>query len=450
MPSGYQAQFLDALADRTFRDLLASWIGPEYPGPSRIDPDLQKIDITHQMPSLCPDVGDVPFNWQIKARSKRPREFDSTLLGCRCYRLYVEKRYVQDLAEISRNEPTFYLALAVVSGTDILSLANLPPAVRFEWYTVDLKQYCRTFEWKDPPSYIDIPIQNRLNLALFSLMWGANWVNNYIAPLRLDVRGKPEAVERLLDSLRQDISDLGAQASTLLTEAVPNLEALRDLIAADVFNEYTTRLAILGALRGITAMLLDSSGADQIETYSPEALAGTANLWLFSRTYHEFMRSTQLRGRQNKRLLPVKYNELQSVPRFFLATLFNVRTLYRILGATVRLVRMLEEGGGSDYSYWSDAIGAFEWIHVDSDGHIALDHSRVSARPDDLERLRAAEKGLLTGNGLSLSYGGEFGSLRIDDLSLGLVRPVCLFPPEDHLLEHPSELWSPLRHRVLE
>jgi hypothetical protein len=109
---------------------------------------------------------------------------------------------------------------------------------------------------------------------------------------------------------------------------------------------------------------------------------------------------------------------------------------------------MLKEEGGNDYAYYSGTMNAYHWIQVDSDGHIALNHNRLSARPTDLERLRIAEEGIFPESVLSLSRGGGYGNIRLDDLRLETIKPVCLFPQEDHLLEHPSELWSSRRYPV--
>jgi hypothetical protein len=449
MVGGYEAQYLDGIAERTFKDLLASWIGPKYPGPSRIDADLQKIDITHQMPSLSRDLGSIPFRWRIIAQSQPPRETVSLILGCRCFRLDVGKSYVRDLIDLSLHAPSFYLALAIENRPGDPSLPDHPPADRFRWYVIDLKQYCRKLDWGDPPSCIDIPTHNHLNLLLFSLIWAGNWVSSYLAPLHREISDKPAVVSRLVDSLHIDIDKIGTLTSIYLAEAVPKLDALSGILDRNAFNEYTSRLAIVGSLRGVSAMLHASRGADLIETYSPEALAGSANLWLFSRSYHEFMRVTQIIGRKNKRLLPVAYDNLVSIPRFFLGTLLNVRALYRAIGAEVHLVRVLKEEGNYDHAYYSGAIGSFRWVQVDSDGHITLNHNHLSARPSDLELLRFAEEGLLVGGGPSLSRSGDYGSPRLEDLRLVPVKPVCLFPQEDHLLEHPSELWGSHRYSVL-
>lgn len=449
MARGYEAQYLDRIADRTFRDLLDSWIGSSYPGPSRLEPDLQKIDISHQMPSLSRDIGTLPFNWQIKARTQPPRETDSQVLGCRCFRLYVEQSYIRDLFSLCKSSPSFYLALAIVEYPDGPSLPDRPPTQRFRWYAVDIKQYCEKLDWGRLPSYIDIPIQNRLNLSLFSLMWGANWVDTFVSPLRIDIGLKPVPLELLIRSFRLGISCPGLDAQQLLREAVPHLEELRDNMPERVYANYASRLAIIGSLRGITALLKESPGAERIDTYSPEALAGSANLWLFSRTYHEFMRMTQLRGEQNKRLLPVNAASLSDPPRFFLATLFNVRAFYSILGAEVKLVRKLAEGGGNDYSFWSGAIGEFQWVQVDGDGHISLNDTRMSARREDRDRLNVAEQEVLSEGGLNVSQRGTFGTLRWSDLKLEAIPPVCLFPAEDHFIEHPLELWYPGIYPIL-
>jgi hypothetical protein len=442
MPSGYQAQFLERVAVRTFHDLLDTWIGPDFPGPSRLEPDLQKIDVTHQMPALSGDIGMIPFSWQIKARSAAPREVTSDLVHARAYRLHLERHYVTELAEMSRQTSSLYLALAIVDGLGGTPIAERPPTKRFRWYIVDLKQYCSQFDRQQTPAYVDIPVQNRLNLALFSLLWSAKWVKAYFEPLHLHIVDSPQAIVSLLKSFATELTDLRGQTGILLGDAVPELPRLADVLNPETYHTYAARLAIVGSLRNITAMLLESSGAHRIETYSPEALAGCVNLWLFSRTYHEFMRATQIRGNYNKRLLPFAHSTLDEVPRFFLAALYNVRRLYGTLNAEVAIVQMLGEDGRQDHSYWSDALRAFQWVEVDADGYVRLSESHISATSNDLEFLHDAEGQVVAAHGLSLLRGGTFGGLAYPDLCLESVRPACLFPEEDIFLEHPIELWS--------
>jgi hypothetical protein len=439
LAAGYESLDLGDVAESTFRDLLTSWVPAHDLALAQLVPDRQKIDVRHKMPSLSSDLSDLPFNWQIKATAN-PTEVNSTLLGCRCIRLQLGKDYIKSLIQRVRNEPSFFLALGVVAQAGYLT--DWAPVDRFRWYVLDIKQYCGLLNVDTPPSYIDVPKQNVLNLALFSLIWSAQWVNTYLAPLRRDVSANPEPVQKLITSFHSDISRLGSQTSALVGNAARSIDSLRDVLGEAEYRSYASLLAMFGSLRGVTGMLMGSSGAPLIASYCPEALGGSATLWLFSRFYHEFMRMTQVCGDVNLKLLPVAADDLRIVPRFFQASLFLVRTLYRVFNAQVKLVKMLEEGGGNDYSFYSSAIAPFSWIHLDDSGHISLDKSRLSGRAVDLEQIREAEKDVLTENGLNVRAGGTFGSLGWPDLHLEYEKPVCLFPPEDHLIEHPTELWS--------
>ncbi|HEY0068418.1 MAG TPA: hypothetical protein VGE04_00465 [Chloroflexia bacterium] len=439
--SGEDAQQLGAMAETTFRELLDSWMHPSYSLASQLLPDTQKADVRHLMPSFSSDIGPLSYIWQIKAVSHRPREYESGHLKCTCLRLRLDPKYVRDIMAVAQNEPRFYLALAILKDIGG-SLSDLAPKDRFEWYVVDLGQYCRKLGPADQPSYIDIPTQNRLNLSLFSLIWGANWVDTYFEPLRREIGNKPRTIDKLVRSFQVNPVELGTEASHLLEDAVGSLGSLRDELDAKSYQRFVEPLAITGSLRAIVATLSKGHRAEKIENYCPEALAGTANLWLFSRTYHEFMRLTQLCGESNLRLLPVK-DDLSTLPRFFRATLFNVRTFYSSLEAKVKIVKMLEEDGGSDYSHYSDALDPFPWVHVDPrTGHATIEQSRFSADRDDLEQIRIAEKRLLTDKGINISEGGDFGDLRWPELRLGGRVPVCLFRQEDRYLEHPVDLWE--------
>lgn len=444
MVDGNQAQYIGRIAERTFCDLLDTWVGPNYLCPARLDPDNQKIDICHQMPSLSNDLGNIPFSWQVKARKSSPREINSPYLKCRCYRLDVSKSYIEGIINIADQTPIFYLALAIMSVDDISSLPQIAPGQRFRWYVVNLKQYCSKLDRADIPSYIDIPVQNRLNLALFSLLWASNWVDRFFAPLRYGIPCKPKQINDLTESLKIKLPKLNASiTSTLLNNAIPSIEQLKDVLSPKAYRDFAGPLTIIASLRNVNAMLIESNEASRIETYCPESLAGTASLWLFSTQYHEFMRITQKRSRENKRLLPLEDPLLTNTPKFFLATLFNVRQLYRCLGAKVELVHILQENGRNDYSYYSGLIGAFRWVQVDQKGHIFLSNSRLSAKDEDLDAIRTAEKCLITSEDDSLIIQGHFGGLTIPDLELEATKPNCLFPQEDHFLEHPWELWAP-------
>ncbi len=78
-----------------------------------------------------------------------------------------------------------YLALAVQRdpATTPADLLVQVPLRRFDWYILDLKQYFDTLTEEDSFSAIYVPTSNRLNLAMFSLLWGSLWVSRFFKPL---------------------------------------------------------------------------------------------------------------------------------------------------------------------------------------------------------------------------------------------------------------------------
>ena len=64
-------------------------------------------------------------------------------------------------------------------------LRKLPLDEQFEWYAVDLWQYiCRADSKGYDIKAIYIPLRNRLNLSVISLLWGSLWMENVTDPLQ--------------------------------------------------------------------------------------------------------------------------------------------------------------------------------------------------------------------------------------------------------------------------
>jgi hypothetical protein len=439
-PPARESAFLGRIAESTFDDLLRMWVGPDHLGPARIHPDVQKIDIRHALPSISADLGDLVFSWQVKGTATPPTVVSSPVLGCTAYRHHLGGDYMRDFLAAAAEERALYLALGVAK-CDPTDLLNHAPIDRFAWFAIDMTQYQKALGGQIP-GYVDIPVQNRLNLGLFSLMWAARWVDAFFEPLRRDIR-KPASVTRLLETFDVELGLLRADAIERSREVITGLEELGDVLAVAEHRRYAERLAIAGSLRAISAELLLSDGADQIRTYSPEALAGTVSLWLFSRVYHEFMRTAKVMGGKNERLLPLDAESLEDTrDKFFVAALLFVREFYRKLGAQVEIVQMLQDGGRQDYADFSGALRAFNWVSVDDGGHIHMNEVRPSATGEDREVLEAASERTLTAVGISLWDWGGFGGLTLDDLGLELVPPCLLLPPEDRFLAYPTILWT--------
>lgn len=441
---GGAARNLGDIAQLHFRLLLQYWTGADHRAPQEPSPDNSKIDITHTVDAISGEVGTIQFNWQVKATGKNPPRTNSAYLGCQCWKVELDEGYVAGLREVAQSLPTFYLALGILADPDrprqVLPLVS--PDRSFTWYAVDLKQFFSRIPPRTKLSAIEVPVQNRLNLALFSLLWGSLWVKAYVDPITptLDL---PKTTLDLVDQIDRPLKRIGPALDGALAAALPEMSEL----AKDASHFHLHRLAIFCALRSISHRVLSTpDGFAQIETYSPEALTGTANLWLFSRTYHEFMRTSVTVALQSIRYLPVDMDQDFSRRPYFAMSLFHVRKLYQLLGAQdVSLVQRLPESGGDDYSYWDGKMRTFRWVHLDTDGYMVLDGSRLSADADiDRDALRQADALRLEGSrsGDRLPGVGIWEWLRTPDEELIPTIPVCLFPAEDRYIQYPSQLWS--------
>jgi hypothetical protein len=444
--SGYAAQFLGRAAARAFCGLLDYWTGPHGPGPSERHPDDDVIDVHHSVPSLSADLGAVQYSWQIKARSTRPKVVQSPVTRCEAFNLRLPRQYIATLRDRAMGQPHFYLALGIPRVGDLAALVDLPVAEQFDWYAVDLLQYFdlvdrrrREGDIDQAPAGIHIPTGNRLTLGMFALLWSGNWVADFYEPLRRDALTAPQPVRDLIETLDRPVAALVSDNSPAV-ELNAALATLAPYASTDNAVAYS-RLAIIASLRAITVTLLRGGRADAIEAYCPEALGGSANLWLFSRAYHEFMRTTEQVGDRNLRLLPSRFDVPSDLPPFQRGVLWYVKIYYQSLAADVKIIRALAEHGGDDYSHYSGVLREFHWVHVDDQGRMGLNERRLSATGLDVEVLRAAESGILVDSGLDLRTGLGFLGIDGSDVKLALPVPNCLFPHEDSFIEHPIRLW---------
>jgi hypothetical protein len=436
MPSrGESADELGAIAHSTFKDLMTAWTHPERPELSELLPDRQKVDWTQSVPSYSQHPR-LQFDWQIKAR-RSVRMVTSQFLEARCYRLDLTERYIADLRTRTGPGKYFFLVLAIPVESSA-SLADLPPSERFNFYCVDLGQFF-AYAGKCTLKAIDVPVQNRLSLPLWSLIWSGCWVREFLRPLANVPIEVPQRIQLLHRSFSTDLKKVGATASSLLDATDSDLRILEERLGRDSYQKYAGALALVGSLRAVTASIASRGGIAEILNYCPESLAGTVNLWLFSRTYHEFMTTSATVGLLNTRLFPVQHS-LESLPRFFVAALFHARTLYRALKVEVKVVKMLEVNGGSDFSWYGGSLVEFPWITIDPASHeMSLNRSRLSSNAYDLDVIKVAQQDVLADKGV---LPGWFGPCSLADLRLEIKMPICLFPPEDHLLRHPAELWD--------
>lgn len=353
------------------------------------------------------------------------------------YRLNLGTQETRDLQDFARDSRDFFLILGVASkADDVAQLYERDIHTRFAYYAIDLHQYFDRIQGPLPGS-IDVPVQNRVNLGTYALLVASKWVESFCAVLqkpRLDVEpGLRALLERMKESLPafNDPGDLESRIGVIGALGA----AKEDAVLAE-------RLSQLASIRAISARLLEGGGGETIDTYSPEALSGMVNLWLFSKQYHEFMRASVQKSGKSRRFLPVAADSLDAISRLEQATLYYVYRYYTYIGAEVAIVRKLAERGGEDYSTWSGALDRFPWIKINEDGSSEFNMIRLSAGPEDAEAIRIAEQSVINDVGFDLYKQGEFGSLSPWQVDLGVDVPVMFFPKEDDYVQYPRQLWT--------
>ncbi|MFI5848208.1 hypothetical protein ACIA8B_02815 [Micromonospora chalcea] len=327
-------------------------------------------------------------------------------------------------------------------------MLNDPPVERFDWYVVDARQQLDG-EDRDR-EYLYFPRQNRLNLATFSLLWGGLWVRTFFDPLGsqqlLAVPGLWTAVPRVFrtDGLLDD--DLLRDWNFLLRD----LPKYRGQLDDQVFKEVNFRLGLGNALGIIRSQLYAAAGSlDAIRSYCPEALYGTANLWLFARTYRQFMDTSYdvahgAKEFNSQRLLPLTAPNPDDVPRILRCALWHVGLIYSLLDTEVKIILRPDHDAGEDHSYYGGGIGYFPWISLtDDQAHWMVERDAAATSGDHLDFLneQASRPYFEYWQGVS-----EMARLlKVDgrELLLPDEPPVQMFPAESTFLRHPRELFAP-------
>ncbi|MER5264301.1 hypothetical protein ABTZ99_19725 [Actinosynnema sp. NPDC002837] len=420
---------------------------------STVVPDTQKIDFLVRIPSLWSVADQVELKWQVKSTSRdKVNEVEQSPLGCAALRLELGRKSIEGLYAAS-TAGQLLLALAVQRDVSVpaYDLMYLPPSDRFDWYVLDMGEYFRATRWRNHPDVLYVPTQNKLNLATFSLLWSAHWVNNFFRVLATpQLLAVPELVQDIntvfheRDSLHL-VRDFGW---SFLQKRLPRYRGEFD---EDEFAKINFRTGLAGALGIIRERLYDASSyIDVVRNYCPESLYGTANLWLFSTCYHHFMKATMDIGGGrpdffSERLLPLPDVDIRLVPRIHLVALWHVILRYRHLGTEVRLVTPPKDGAGEDYSFYGGGIGYFPWISLAGDGanwEIEIGSTRSMVDNIDFLESRARETQFSLDQGGRAEVARLFG-VRESDLLLPSRMPTLMFPRENLFLRYPVELFDP-------
>lgn len=445
------------LAERTFADMLRWWLsGTGAHAPSQLLPDSQKVDIKITIPSLWAGVENIDTNWQIKATSRRPPDTVHLGLGCRCLKFRMSKRDIQALRDYARSYPNLYVALAIQRDPDMRTadLYSLPPSERFDWFVVDAKQQLEAPN--EGGSAIYFPTQNQLNMAMFSLLWGANWVANFFAPLCtssvVGVAGLSSMIPRVFNTVGRLDDQLLRNWNLLLRD----LPKYRPELDDELFKKINFRLGLGNAVGIIRKEMYTAAGRlEQIRNYCPEALYGTTNLWLFSRIYRQFMDTTSdvadgVPDFVNQRLLPLGEEDPDRVPRMLRCALWHVAIVYTLLGVEVRIIMKPPNHFGEDHSYYGGGIGYLPWASLTPDqAYWMVENDTSTTLGEHIDFLNAHVSNVYMTTPTNLSNVAQLLGMDASQLHLPSRCPVQLFPPESIFLRYPHELFGPGRYRAI-
>ena len=444
---GTQSQNLGYVAEETFRNLMQIWLdNTDANAPSRLEPDSQKVDFLVELPSLRRGIPSIQTFWQIKSSSQRLSRVKHPELGIDCFRLPLPTKTVNSLIEAARQRKHFYLAFAHnPSNLQPSELLQTTPQERFDWYCIDLTQQLKGGEQRN---YILIPWQNKFNLSTFSLLWSSLWVEKFYSPFSgevvIEIPDLGSIIKQIYPKKGEPITNPGNW--DFLTKKLPMYEKYFD---KDEFSKVSFPLGIGYALGVITKKLYDaSSDLDTIQTYCPESLYGTANLWLFARAYHNFMcASGQVvkiddYGR-NVRILPLP-DEPNNISGLVKACLWHIVLLYSSFDVEVRIVYRPLLEAGIDHSYYGGGIGYFPWLSLSDDGVTWMIEQSVEAtsgqhRDFINEHMKHLYIDPYHDNILGVAH--SFG-LHPKDLKTASICPVQLFPITSRFIEYPYSLFG--------
>jgi hypothetical protein len=455
-----ESSVLTGVAVSTLKELVFSWTGD-----LGVTTPSDNV-VTATLPAQWGEVPPMRVHFFVFASEGAPDLVTDPVDGIRCLRHRISRREFHQLVEYCQIKPAprayCVLATPVPAALTIGSLlggqpsaaTNLidrPPVERFRFYIVDVVQFVARFielEAYDEGELL-FPAQNVLNLALFSLLWASRWVEEFFRPLTETHVVKNLVLSEQIGLVFNRTPPLDHIKERGWGPLVKDLPRMRGEFDRDLFQQVSFRLGMGSAMQLINKQMIDASGSlTEVRTYCPEALYGTVNLWLFSRSYHQFMTVTTGFARDrpgfvNQRLLPT-HGELAGAPRMLTASLWHVLLYYRMLEAQVRIVHEPPDAGAEDHGYYGGGIGEFQWIRLTPDtGDWVLHQEKKTVQRDHRMFLHDAANNTLVGPDISIEgFAGICALTQHDQLALERTSPSLLFPPENDFIEHPHLLWS--------
>jgi len=327
-------------------------------------------------------------------------------------------------------------------------MLHKPAAEWFRWYAVELHEYISRYQkagGKGLPEYVDVPVRNRLNAAIASVVWGSWWVyesfNSLWSPKIYGVKSIERFRDRYITSSIKEFEVAGAMINPADIEAVRAAMAFADPYAVAALHKH---IGGAYAVRSIQHQLL-TRGARDYYSFACEAAREEVNYWLFYRLYRQHLRFSsrllnELRAGQYVRFIPVlPANEM---PSHLLLAHIHAARVHRALKID-GVLELIDDPRGvtdrvsiDDTSYESHFVDAGStWdVHIEQGGRSSEDRDffrdvlREFQMPKDLTW---RETCLLRDSGLPE-----------DQLSLSGQIPLDLLAPEGPILEHPRELWD--------
>lgn len=456
---GTRTRDYGSFAEKNFAQNLSRWIGYPTEAISTPDPDLDKVDFKIKLPSLLDDSLDmvprhISFEWQVKHTKNRPplKKIKLGTTETLAFKTKIDKKTVKGLRErAGESGNSLFLAYGILKP-----LPNGVPIVDsdaydvFEWYGLDLRQYFRMFGEECETIYI--PIENRLNLLSFTLLWSSHWVKEFYSPLRkgalVEHKDLSDFIAKVYTQQRSTTSaDDIVELQNELENKLPRL--VQDLPVSDAEKRrLSTALGLGVALEDIGTKIRGAGSMEQLSTYCPESLYGTAGLWLFSRSYWSFMSASSVcvdpqYRIKNQRWLPVRL-DLNNTPRLLWALLHCVVQVYEKLGVNVAVIRPFSANEiGADISVYGGNIGHLPYISLSEDG---LGWTRETISKGDLEGHKdffaEAKMDVVLDRNHKLSQIPSFKNVPESQLKLPEKIPKLFLAPENNLIKHPIKLWK--------
>lgn len=440
------------IAERAFYGLIDAWFG--YDTPMYYSPSVASFNQIqyHKVafPPLSNEVPSLQTNWFIFSQSSRPEIGRNEILNCDCFEISLSEKKFDDISEFCRSQKeVVYFALALVRSNNLSGITLLPATEQFDWYVIDLTQYFNKEIFLQSKK-IFVPTHNYLNLATFSLIWSAQWVQAFHSVLynnqiiqNVHLNYQANAIFRRQTGV--DYVQLVKEQQKFITNTLPKV---KNEIEGQLFNQLVSRIGLGVALNDIISQMLEKGEIDIIENYCPEALFGTANMWLFSRAYHNFMSisASVTDPFKNLRLLPFFSSRTEQTPTILKSVIWHVLLYYRYLKVDVKIVQAPNEKlePGRDRSYYGGGIGFFPWLII-SEESLKFDkhQNTIADAKQNLEFLTWLSKEAIITRDSSVSEVANLLLVIKDSAQLELHprKPKLLFPPEDSYLEHPNLLW---------